>query len=226
MNAALYISSMLTAIAIMAGLCSCRDEGIDGPVDMTCTDIVTFAGNNDGKATFVFNKADDSPEITLSAQGAIDSQTAEAGSRMLIRYIPEGNAAYTSGPITLLGYAQVTQSSIVLQWRQEYDAWDTDKVYLYSAWRTGRYLNMHVRLTYSLDPRIFCIAADPSTVDTPWPDVYLVHIMAQETDYHDRAYYASFDLEPLWSRPDVEGIKLHIANSNLDKQIFTFQKSL
>jgi len=120
----------------------------------------------------------------------------------------------------------VTQSAVTTEWRDEYDAWDKDRVYVYSAWRTGRYINVHVRLTYSPEPRIFCLAVDPSTLGTAWPDVYLVHVIDGDVDNHDRAYYASFDIDAVWSRPGVEGVRLHIANSNLDKQIFTFPKPL
>lgn len=224
-----YISCPLTHALVSALLAltlgSCGEEGVDGPVEMTCTDMVTFTGNIGNRATFTFQKMDDSPEITLTAQSSISADGLEAGTRMLISYIPHDNRAYTSGPVRLLGARAVTQSSIITEWREEYDNWDKDKVYVYSAWRTGRYLNVHMRLTYSSEPRIFCLAADPSTLESAWPDVYLVHAMDGEVDNHDRAYYASFDINDVWSRPGVEGIRVHIANSNLDKQIFTFTKS-
>lgn len=220
------LSLAIACIASTFSLASCREEGIDGPVDMTCTDIVTFTGNEGGHATFTFNRVDDSPEIVLTSPSPLNAEGIEAGTRLLIRYIPESNKAYTSGPIKLLGGYSVTQSPVVTTWKEEYDRWDKDKVYVYSAWRSGHYLNMHVRLTYSTDPRIFCLAVAPGTADTPWPDVYLVHVISKDIDYHDRAYYASFDLSELWANPEVEGIRLHVANSNLDKQIFTFPKTL
>ena len=224
-----YISHPLTHAFITAimtlTLGSCGEDGVDGPVEMTCTDIVTFAGNIGNRATFTFQKMDDSPEITLTAQSALSAAVVEPGTSMLISYIPHDNMSYTSGPVTLLGGRQVTQSSVVTEWREEYDNWDKDKVYVYSAWRTGKYINVHVRLTYSPEPRLFCLAEAPSSAGTAWPDVYLVHAMDGEVDNHDRAYYASFDINEVWARPEVEGIRLHIANSNLDKQIFTFAKS-
>ncbi len=66
--------------------------------------------------------------------------------------------------------------------------------------------------------------ADEATISSPTPDIYLVHTMAQPSDYHDRVYYASFDISDIWERPDVTGVRLLIANSNLDKGIFTFNK--
>ena len=224
-----YTSCPLTHTFVSALLAltlgSCGEEGVDGPVEMTCTDMVTFTGNIGNRATFSFQKMDDSPEIILTAQSAINAEGVDEGTRMLISYIPHDNRAYTSGMVRLIGARAVTQSPIITEWREEYENWDKDKVYVYSAWRTGRYLNVHVRLTYSPDPRIFCLAADPSTLESAWPDVYLVHEMDGEVDNHDRAYYASFDINDVWGRPGVEGIRVHIANSNLDKQIFTFPKS-
>lgn len=217
---------LAASAVVLLSLCSCGEDGVDGPVKMTCTDLVTFSGNVGERATFTFQKMDDSPEITLTAQSTLASDDIEVGTRLLISYIPEGNQAYISGPVTLLGGRVVTQSAITAEWRDEYDAWDKDKVYVYSAWRTGPYLNVHVRLTYSAEPRIFCLAADPATLNSAWPEVYLVHVIDGDVDNHDRAYYASFDISEVWSRPSTEGIRLHVANSNLDKQIFTFAKGL
>ena len=225
LSTAIKIHLAASAAALLS-LCSCGEDGVDGPVEMTCTDLVTFAGNVGGRATFTFQKMDDSPEITLTARTALEADGLDTGTRLLISYIPDDNKAYTSGPVTLLGGSVITQSAITTEWRDEYDAWDKNKVYVYSAWRTGTYINVHVRLTYSAEPRIFCLAADPATLDSPWPDVYLVHAIDGDVDNHDRAYYASFDISKVWSRESTEGIRLHVANSNLNKQIFTFAKSL
>ncbi|NBJ08550.1 hypothetical protein D1647_20555 [Alistipes sp. Z76] len=224
MNMTRILRHLYIIILLASTLSSCREEGVDHEVDMTCTDIVTFAGNIDGRATFTFNKVDDSPEITLRAQGMLNTGSIDEGSRMLIYYIPENNEAYNSGNIYLRGGTPITCSDINMTWRPEFDMWHNHKVYLYSTWRSGKYINVHVRLTYSTEPRIFCLAVDPGTIDQKMPDVYLVHIISKDVDYHDRAYYASFDISQLWSLPNVEGIRLHVANSNLDKQIFTFAK--
>lgn len=219
------IMSFVVAAALSFTLGSCGEDGVDGPVEMTCTDIVTYAGENAGRATFTFRKADDSPLITLTAQGALGNDDIDPGTRLLISYIPQDNKAYESGPVTLLGGRTIPQSSVAMEWHDDYNDWGKNPVYVYSVWRSGIYLNFHVRLTYSPEPRIFCLAADPATVNSAWPDVYMVHVMAGDADNHDRAYYASFDISKLWAEPEVEGIRLHVANSNLDKQIFTFAKS-
>ena len=50
--------------------------------------------------------------------------------------------------------------------------------------------------------------------------------MASPTDYHDRAYFASFDIAGVWNSPQTKGIRLHVANTNLDQQEFTFVKDI
>lgn len=220
------LASLLLSAFMTLTLGSCGEDGVDGDVEMTCTDLVTYTGTTGGHATFTFQKMDDSPEINLTAQNSIGTDGIDPGTRLLISYIPQDNRPYVSAPVTLLGGRVVTQSAITTTWHDSFNDWDKDDVYVYSLWRTGRYINVHVRLTYSTEPRIFCLAADPSTLSTPWPDVYLVHVIDGDVDNHDRAYYASFDIAEVWSRPDVEGLRLHVANSNLNKQIFTFTKSL
>ena len=217
----------LLLLALILGLAtsSCRQDGVDGPVDMTFTEIVTFGGSTDSGSSFSFRQVDDSPLITLTSTQKFASDDLKAGDRMLIAYQNESNSAYTSGPIDLIGAAPITTGSVATTWKDDYDIWDRDKVYLYSAWRSGEYINIHVRLTYSADPRIFTIAADPATLSSPWPELYLVHVMKEPITNHDRAYYASFSIAEIWDNPATQGVKLHVANSNLDKQIFTFPKA-
>lgn len=205
---------------------SCADEdGVDGPVDMALWDIVTYTGPAaGGGSVFEFRQVDDSPLVTLTSTRTVPSEL-EPGARVMICYIPENGKAYTSGPIDLRSVARVNSAAAELEWKSDYDAWNRDKVYVYSAWRSGNYINFHLRLTYSTEPRIFSLVLDPSTADSDMPELYLVHIMAQETDNHDRAYFASFDIESVWSRPEVKGVRIHVADTNLTKDIFTFSKA-
>lgn len=218
--------------AALFALAACSDEeGVDGPVDFTLTDIVTYEGDDaQGHSVFSLIKVDDTPEVTLTSERSIGyTPSPDEGRpehpRLLLSYMPESGKAYTSGPVTLRSASLINQGPLVTEWKEEYDAWNRDPVYLLSAWRSGCYLNFRVRLTYSRDPRLFCLAAAPSTLETAWPELYLVHILAEPTDYHDRAYYASFDISQVWNRPDVEGVIVHVNNSNLDKHIFTFTKT-
>lgn len=216
------LATVIACCALILG--SCREEGFDGTVEMPLTDIVTFNGNSGGKASFTLIKVDDTPALELTADRAVNVEQERIPARMLITYLPASGEAYTSGPVRLLSASLINSAPVVTQWREEYDGWDRDGVYLYSMWRSGSYLNVHLRLTYTTDPRIFCLAADPATLGSAWPELYLVHQLDKPVDAHDRAYYASFDLSPVWQMPGVEGVRIHVANTNLDKHIFTFAK--
>ena len=219
------IPLLLGVLSLALTLPSCSDDsGVDGPVEMQFWDIVTYEGSpSGGGSTFPFQQVDDSPLITLTSTSSL--KDVKEGERMAVRYIPESGQAYTSGAIRLLSASKITQSPVEIEWKEEYDEWKRDKVYVYSVWRSGNYINFHVRLTYDTEPRLFRLVADPSTIESDIPDIYLVHIMAKETDYHDRAYLASFDIGELWTRQNLRGVRIHVANSNLDKDIFTFTKN-
>lgn len=216
---------MLIVILGMS-LSSCRDDdGVDGPVSMQLWDIVTYEGRNSNNSgsVFTFRQVDDSPLVTLTSD--ITLKEIEQGQRLMIRYIPENGKAYTSDRISLLSASKINDGKAETEWKSDYDIWNRDKVYLYSTWRTGSYINFHLRLTYSKEPRMFNIVLDPKTKDSETPEFYLVHIMAQETDNHDRAYFASFDIDEIWNAPTTKAVKIHVANTNLNKEIFTFQKT-
>lgn len=220
-----WLGTLLPGLCALLTLVSCGEDGVDGPVAMELTDIVTFEGLEGSTGVFTFRKVDDTPVIRLTAAG-FEPAGVPVGSRMMLRYVPLSGETYASGAVTVTGQAYITQSQIGLEWAPEYDAWDSSPVYVYSIWRSGQYINMHVRLPYVVNPRLFGLVADPSTLDAARPDVYLVHILPEDAVLtFTREYYASFDLSPLWNEQAVSGITLHVANSNLDKHIFTFDKA-
>lgn len=220
-------ASVLAAL-VGAMLCACAEEGYDGEVEMQLWDIVTYEGtNSDGGSRFSFRQIDDSPLVTLTSTASISG--VEEGQRLSLRYIPESGEAYTSGPVTLLSAAKITQGAVSTDWKEDYEAWNRDKVYVNSMWRSGQWLNLNIRLTYDKEPRTFLLAERPGgetqTASDGTADIWLVHIMASETERHDRAYLSSFDIGAIWNRPGLREMRVHVANSNLDKDIFTFVKN-
>ena len=216
----------LASVIIATLLTACSAEGgVDGPVDAQLWDIVTYEGHLTGNSgsVFTFRQVNDSPLITLTSNKTLEDT--EAGTRMMIRYIPENGKAYTDDRINLLSAARINNGSAETEWKKEYDNWNRDKVFIYSSWRSGTYINFHLRLTYSTDPRVFTLVLDPSTRDSEMPEFYLVHIMAEPTDYHDRAYFASYNIAEIWDSPSVKGVRIHVADTNLNKDIFTFHKN-
>lgn len=168
MSRALILIS-LTLSLLMAG---CRDE--DGPdvVTPAVTNIVTFTGNNDIGATFSYIEIDDSPELLLQASVTLDTATAKLGDRLLAHYIP---ASESGGEIGLRGVSRINGGRVTSEPISNYPQWDRDGVYLFSAWRTGSFINIHAMLPYDETPRQFKLVADRSTTSSSLPQVYLVH---------------------------------------------------
>lgn len=210
---------LLTLPLLMAG---CRDEGGPDEVTPSVTNIVTFTGNNDEGATFSYIEIDDSPELALQASVALDTALARTGDRLLARYVP---LAEGGGDIALRGVSRINGGAVSIEPIADYPGWNRDGVYLFSAWRTGIYINIHAMLPYDETPRQFKLVADRLTVTSSVPRVYLVHQLKEEVNSHLRVYYASFDISAVWSRPSCTGIDLHVANTNLtDLKVIQFRK--
>ncbi len=220
------IIPLILPVFIMAfSSCSVNDNTYDGEVTATLYDIVTFTGNDNGQAVFTFNQVDDSPEVTLRANGTLDDKRIEPGKRIYIAYQPVHGKAYVSDDIRLYSLASINNGTINTEESiADFPEWDRDKVYLLAAWRSGKYINLQTRLVYTKEPRKYRLVGDPETFGDHYPDVYLLHQLNEETDNFQRTFYASFDISPIWELPTCRGITLHISNSNLKQTIFTFNK--
>lgn len=216
--------NLITVVLAALALSSCGEEGVDGPVAMVMTDIVTFEGNIGERSSFRYQVADDSPEIVLTGDTPVTQEEIKRTDRVLLSYIPASGVPRESGTVRVLGVARINQSTVLTKWKSDFEPWDRDSVYIYSVWRTGRTLNFHLRLPYSAEPRIYALAVAPSGGTREWPEVRLVHQLAKPTVSFEREYYASFSIAPVWDSEEVKGVTLRVANSNLDKQIFTFAK--
>lgn len=218
------ILPLLTLALAMLALTSCAEQGYDGPVEKHLYDIVTYTGTPDGGgATFEFRQVDDSPLVTLTSTVRFADEI-EPGTRMAICYIPQSGLPYQSGPIDLVGASRINQGAVHTEWADDYDLWDRDSVYVYSAWRSGSYINFDIRLPFSAEPRVLCLAADPATLSDPVPDLYLVHVMATDASQYLRRHYASYSIAPVWEMEHVRGVKVHMANTNLPLHTAVFMK--
>lgn len=206
-------------------LASCLNRGtIDGEVEMSFTDVATYEGRLPGDSMkFTLRQNDDSPLVTLACQGHFKDSVA-CGQRMVITYIPESGKAYTSGTAYLVGAAEISGGMSVSGDIADYPLWNRDSVYVYSMWRTGEYINLHSRLVYSKKPRVLKMLVDSATADSAVPTAYVVHCLDTVTDYHDRAYYVSWDIKEIWEKPGCKGLKVRVANTNLPQQEFQFMK--
>lgn len=201
-------------------------DTVDGPVKLMLTDIVTYDGETDNGLSFSFQQIDDSPLVSLTASGIRfkESDSISPGQRMVIYYHPLSGVAYKSGEIELVGASPITSGKLASGHIADFPEWNRDRVYVYSMWRTGQYMNLHCRLTYSTVPRTFALMVDSASINDSIPQLYVLHQLADPTDYHDREYYVSWDMDALWKRQSVKGVDIHVANSNMPQKLFTFRK--
>lgn len=215
---------LLMIIGIAALFAACSD---DGPYSERAAlyDLVTFDGNLSQGATFSFQRRDDSPVITLTAKGVtLATDQVKQNERLLIGYYPESGEAYRSDNIQLIGVTKVNQDTLRYSPAEEIAGWDKDPVYLNSVWRSGKYLNMYMRVEYSSEGRLFRLVADESTLESEFPQLYLMHDLYDAPEKFTRRAYVSFDISSLWEKPEHKGIILHINDSNLETEIYTFTK--
>ena len=188
-------------------------------------DIVTFEGNTSDGASFTFQRRDDSPLISLFAKGVnLGGNDVKQCDRLLIGYYPESGQAYTSDNITLLSVTKVNQDTLHTATMDKIAGWDADAVFLNSMWRTGKYINMYIRVDYSTSKRDFSLTMDEATREEEYPHLYLVHNLLDAPNSFTRRAYASFDISSIWDCEHCKGVIIHINDSNLKNETYTFSK--
>ncbi len=214
---------ILFAVSLIAPSCS----NDDGPFSNNAQlyDIVTYDGNDASGACFSFRRRDDSPLITLTAPGVSVSSSIKPSDRVILGYYPTSGEPYSSGDISIISINKINQDTLHYHNATDLNGWDNDAVFLNSVWRSGKYLNVYMRVEYSNNARIFKIAADSATIQDPKPHLYLMHDMGDAPTSFTRRAYLSVDISSLWEKNYCEGIILHVNDTNLKTDTYTFLKS-
>lgn len=214
---------LLPAMTLAVALTGCGD---DVPYSDTATlyDIVTYGGSEDGVAIFAMRASNDSPLLTLTATGVDVDPAIGEGDRMLLGYIPASGVPYTSGEVSVVSMGAI--NNVPMKEDAIADIrWDADPIYLNSIWRTGCYINVYCRVSYSAKPRLLSLVADRETLGDPVPQLYLVHDLLGEPDSYTRRAYLSVDVSDVWRLETCRGITVHVADSNLPTTEYTFMKT-
>ncbi len=215
------IRPIILALSASAMISACSDDDYNDR--MMLSDLVSIqASDASAGTTFTFQRYDDSPVITL-VDPKLNIKEELVGHRALLYYYPESGQAYESGNISATGLTIVNSDTAVVRPIARYD-WDASPVYLNSIWRSGRYLNFRMRLDYSDKPRHFGLVVDSLTLTSTEPQLYLVHNLNGAPDNFLRECYASFDISKIWQQPTCKSIAVHIKDSNLNKDTYTFTK--
>lgn len=221
----------LTASLLLAAagaLASCSSDVM--PVEACNYDIVCLQSqSSETGSVFSMYLPDSDREIVYTEQRAvIDNSAVPVGNRVMIAYFTD--TPYVSGNITVRGYSPIHNANLLMSTDgidNTLDDWRRDGIYLYSIWRSGRYINLRARLTYSTEPRELMLVVDAADVEAknPCPTLRLVYRLSEPVENFERQQYASFDIGVLWDAPWIEGVVVELANTNLDVDRFTFAKN-
>ncbi|MCM1094521.1 MAG: hypothetical protein NC421_11260 [Lachnospiraceae bacterium] len=210
--------ALLVLLAISAG--SCSEEEYNHRA--LFSDIVTATQNTPQGAEFEFIRYDDSPAVTFTAPGmAVKDEL--IGKRVLLRYYAlSGNGSSTENiEIAALSPINCDTARVAAV---DTIAWNATPVYLNSIWRSGKYINLHLRVIYTETARLFNLTVDSATIDDAVPQLYMCHDTFGAPDNYMFETYASYDISKIWNRTTCTGIDIHINDSNLNKDIYSFKK--
>ncbi len=219
------VRHILVVLLIATLLPSCSGDEPPYNDSAELYDIVTYLEANANGTVFTFQKQDDSPLITLFAPGKwLDSSIFKTGCRMLIGYYPANGEPYQSGNINLSVVSVINNGVLKTGDTEKIGNWDNDAIFLNSIWRSGSYINIYFRVEQSAEKRRFLLMMDEATSQDEYPQLYLVHDMLGQPENYTRRAYASFDISELWDKSDCRGVTIHVNDSNLETDTYTFTK--
>lgn len=210
------------AVAIAAvTAASCSDSGDNGPADQLCENIVTFTGNSDGQAWFEYQTLDDSPVITLSVHGSLDTHKVSAGTRLLMRYsLPPGVDPAKGGTVERYSLQRVLTDTVALG---DHAPATNRSLYLTTIRRSGEYLDIRAQMPYA-PGRAISLTADMTSIGADGvAETYITAVNPPADSAYMAAATASIWIGPLWRHPEVRGIRVHLSNTNNPyRDCFTF----
>lgn len=216
-----FLVSLLACVVCVA----CADNSGPYQEEFVAYDIVRFDGQSKSKgADFTFYMPNsDTPVCYNDPRGEIiDTLRVAPGNRLLLGYIPE-KEPYVDGTIHATGYSVIRNDTLCVNQANDLDAGKLEQgIYVYSMWRTGTYLNVHGKVTFSEDSTSISLAVNGSNLSAgSVPRLYLDYFMENPRPNFEREFYASFDVS-LLNPDDYPGFCVEVNNTNLKQNSFTF----
>lgn len=211
--------------AILPALQSCSDDNT--PATAVYQTIATFTGNNGNTCSFAYQAIDDSPLITLTAEGNVEeTETQKPGMRCFLTYTLGVNTPPNhSGNVNILSIAKVYQDTV--ESVPTIPADFTDPYSVVTLTRSGLYLNLYcVVPEVGFDNRSFTIVADQSTLTSDYPQIYLsMSTKPDATPSMDTRAIGSFFIGPVWQLATAKGVDVHVSSeANPSNSVFRFEK--
>lgn len=218
-----YIIRHIFIALLLLSITGCSDE--PGNNVKYYQNIVTFKDNENGFIVMTYRAIDDSPLVTLRAEGQINTSQVAPGTRLVCSYtLPAGTAYGTDATIKVASLSMAKRATLEEAESAADIPYTDNGIYVQTLFRTGEYINLTCQQEVN-QTRHFYITLDKSTTNDPEPTVYLTTATEKEQPAANGLYVASFDFTPLWSLPGVKGVKIVVNNTN-NKYLkeFTFTK--
>lgn len=223
----LSVLILAAIVALPLFIQSCADGG-DGPATSVDQQFVTFVRNiSNNSVEFQYTTVNDGRLVTLTAngQGYIDTAMARPGQRVFLTYtINNGGLPGYDADINVLGITKVHQDTVTAAPLDSITT--TDPYRVLTLVRSGNYINM-VATVANCEKRQWNIYVDEATEQNSDPEVYITTSVVKQGAVPDYTVnsYCSFDISPLWMRPGVRSITIHVDTQNNSTSSTTISKN-
>lgn len=222
-----FLSALtLTVMLAVIGTACNNNNGNEPSVDNFSADIATLVSMDDSGAVFTVIPEDDGTPFSLTFSGyKLSPEMFTVGNRYLILYTPVTSPGGPGGASRLLGFLYVYNGTITEGTAESTSSWRTMQQDLVAMWRSGNWINIQANLTYVKDgtPKKYELVVDETTLDNEYPEVHLIYEPDDSPLAETKTFYASFNIESIWERPNVKGIRI-TAIINQGPRTFTFTK--
>lgn len=171
--------------------------------------MVTYSGENDGRAVFTFQTYNDSPLITLYANN-VDKPNMPVGQRLLLNYVVDEDLGNFMQRVTVNGYSKVNTDTIFVLKQEIIDTLKMESLKLRSIWRTGNYLNVRCQLEYTEKPRRMFLATTGEPDFDGLVSCYQIQDLMGATAYYWLETYFSYYIEPVWAAKGCKALRYNV----------------
>lgn len=214
-------NSIFAALALAFVACN-NSEPVD-PEPTYFTDFATVENITEGGTTLTLRKENDSPLVTLNTKQVMDDKIFAIGNRVVIQYIPASGVQYQTGMVQLVNAvnalglgAEVPESTSLAT-----SGWQSSQVELYSALRTGNYINIVFQAATAPETAVAELYVDKESLGAEYPELHLVFKPAKGVDESLNVYalYMSYSIADIFAIPTVKGVRLYCADPRLREPI-------
>lgn len=222
----LIATIVASAAILLTASCSKNDDPTPGG-DSYLT-VVTLDQNNVSGVVMSFCPANDDPDVVLTADTQLDSRLFAVGSRIYVQYAPLSGDPLKSGPVNLIGVSTVegagakptpAPTSVVTEYA-------TDAVTVTNLMRAGRYINMSFIAATLNQPKVCMLYVDEATLGQAIPELYFVFEGDGGFNAQNYTFIGSWNIGDIWSRPEVEGIRIFYGNGSTDFKLIAKDPAL